>query len=101
MTGTHAACLSRNQSRSYLNHLVLHQRVSEIEHKYLLLSTDDVRVLIQFSCQGYGSVAGSCNHRNLVPKTAGYVLAKRTNISIYTRATLHGVSQHISCHLSR
>jgi len=23
MTGTHAACLSRNQSRSYLNHLVI------------------------------------------------------------------------------
>ena len=29
MTGKYAACLHRNQSRSYLNHLVIIEQVSE------------------------------------------------------------------------
>ena len=45
MTGTYAACLYRNQSRSYLNHLVLEPEEGVIRHSKWMISK-----LLQDSC---------------------------------------------------
>ena len=38
MTGSYAACLHRNQSRSYLNHLVFLSRMhSQLDIKFILM----------------------------------------------------------------
>jgi hypothetical protein len=60
MTGTNCDLFTHNQSRSYLNHLVL---------KWTLEKWDGEHGLDR-SCSGYGQVAGCCECGN---ETSGFI----------------------------